>query len=284
MLGEELDSVVSRNVRDALTEDVGTGDLTARLIDADAVAGAKIVAREHLVLAGQAWVDEVFRQLDDSVVVDWYVRDGDTADADDVVCKLVGNTRALLTGERTALNFLQTLSATATVTAEYVRAVEGTRTTILDTRKTLPGLRRAQKYAVRCGGGGNHRSGLFDAILIKENHIKSAGGITHAIERAQAGADDVPIEVEVESLEELTQALDANAPRILLDNFSTEDLTRAVQINAAYGYVKAELEASGNITLENVRQIAETGVDFISIGALTKNFRAADLSMLLGID
>lgn len=284
MLGEELDSVVSRNVRDALTEDVGTGDLTARLIDADAVAGAKIVAREHLVLAGQAWVDEVFRQLDDSVVVDWYVRDGDTADADDVVCKLVGNTRALLTGERTALNFLQTLSATATVTAEYVRAVEGTRTTILDTRKTLPGLRRAQKYAVRCGGGGNHRSGLFDAILIKENHIKSAGGITHAIERAQAGADDVPIEVEVESLEELTQALDANAPRILLDNFSTEDLTRAVQINAAYGYVKAELEASGNITLENVRQIAETGVDFISIGALTKNVRAADLSMLLGID
>ncbi len=284
MLGEELDSVVSRNVRDALTEDVGTGDLTAGLIDADAVAGAKIVAREHLVLAGQAWADEVFRQLDDSVIVDWYVRDGDTADPEDVVCKLVGNTRALLTGERTALNFLQTLSATATVTAQYVRAVEGTRTTILDTRKTLPGLRRAQKYAVRCGGGSNHRSGLFDAILIKENHVKSAGGITNAIERAQAGADDVPIEVEVESLEELTQALDANAPRILLDNFSTEDLTRAVQINDAYGYVKAELEASGNITLDNVRQIAETGVDFISIGALTKNVHAADLSMLLGID
>lgn len=284
MLGKELDSVVSRNVRDALTEDVGTGDLTAGLIDADAVAGAKIVAREHLVLAGQAWADEVFRQLDDSVIVDWYVRDGDTADPEDVVCKLVGNTRALLTGERTALNFLQTLSATATVTAEYVRAVEGTHTTILDTRKTLPGLRQAQKYAVRCGGGSNHRSGLFDAILIKENHVKSAGGITNAIERAQAGGEDVPIEVEVESLEELTQALDANAPRILLDNFSTEDLTRAVQINDAYGYVKAELEASGSITLENVRQIAETGVDFISIGALTKNVHAADLSMLLGID
>ena len=284
MLGEELAPIVSSNVRDALAEDVGAGDLTASLIDAEAVAGAKIVAREQLVLAGQAWVDEVFRQLDESVIVDWYVRDGDTADADDVVCKLVGNTRALLTGERTALNFLQTLSATATITAKYVREIEGTGATILDTRKTLPGLRQAQKYAVRCGGGSNHRSGLFDAILIKENHVKSAGGITNAIERAQANADDVPIEVEVESLEELTQALDANAPRILLDNFSIEDLTRAVQINAAYGYVKAELEASGNITLENVRQIAETGVDFISIGALTKNVHAADLSMLLGID
>ena len=284
MLGEELAPVVSGNVRDALAEDVGTGDLTASLIDAEAVAGAKIVAREQLVLAGQAWVDEVFHQLDESVIVDWYVRDGDTADTDDVVCKLVGNTRALLTGERTALNFLQTLSATATITAKYVREIEGTGATILDTRKTLPGLRQAQKYAVRCGGGGNHRSGLFDAILIKENYVKSAGGITNAIERAQANADDVPIEVEVESLEELTQALDANAPRILLDNFSIEDLTRAVQINDAYGYVKAELEASGNITLENVRQIAETGVDFISIGALTKNVRAADLSMLLGID
>ena len=284
MLGEELAPVVSSNVRDALAEDVGTGDLTASLIDAEAVAGAKVVAREHLVLAGQAWADEVFRQLDDSVVVDWYVRDGDTADAEDVVCKLVGNTRALLTGERTALNFLQTLSATATITAKYVRKIEGTGATILDTRKTLPGLRQAQKYAVRCGGGSNHRSGLFDAILIKENHVKSAGGITNAIERAQANADDVPIEVEVESLAELTQALDANAPRILLDNFSIEDLTRAVQINDAYGYVKAEIEASGNITLENVRQIAETGVDFISIGALTKNVHAADLSMLLGID
>ena len=284
MLGEELAPAVSSNVRDALAEDVGAGDLTASLIDAEAVAGAKIVAREQLVLAGQAWVDEVFRQLDESVIVDWYVRDGDTADADDVVCKLVGNTRALLTGERTALNFLQTLSATATITAKYVREIEGTGATILDTRKTLPGLRQAQKYAVRCGGGSNHRSGLFDAILIKENHVKSAGGITNAIERAQANADDVPIEVEVESLAELTQALDANAPRILLDNFSIEDLTRAVQINDAYGYVKAELEASGNITLENVRQIAETGVDFISIGALTKNVHAADLSMLLGID
>lgn len=284
MLGGELDPVVSKNVRDALAEDVGAGDLTATLIDADAVAGAKIIAREALVLAGQAWVDEVFRQLDDSVIVDWYLYDGDTADPKDVVCKLVGNTRALLTGERTALNFLQTLSATATITARYVRAVEGTGTTILDTRKTLPGLRQAQKYAVRCGGGSNHRSGLFDAILIKENHIRSAGGIASAIERAQAGADDVPVEVEVESLEELTQALDANAPRILLDNFSIEDLTRAVQINEAYGYVKAELEASGNITLDNVRQIAATGVDFISIGALTKNVRAADLSMLLGID
>lgn len=284
MLGEELAAVVSRNVRDALAEDVGAGDLTASLIDAEAVAGAKIVAREQLVLAGQAWVDEVFRQLDDSVIVDWYVRDGDTADAKDVVCKLVGNTRALLTGERTALNFLQTLSATATITAQYVREIESTGATILDTRKTLPGLRQAQKYAVRCGGGGNHRAGLFDAILIKENHVKSSGGITNAIERAQAGADDVPIEIEVESLEELTQALDANAPRILLDNFSIEDLTRAVQINAAYGYVKAELEASGNITLENVRQIAATGVDFISIGALTKNVCAADLSMLLGIN
>ena len=286
MLGGELDPVVSKNVRDALAEDVGAGDLTAALIDAEAVAGAKILAREDLVLAGEPWFTEVFRQLDETVIVDWYLHDGDAADPGDVVCKLVGNTRALLTGERTALNFLQTLSATATITAKYVDAVAGTGTTILDTRKTLPGLRQAQKYAVRCGGGGNHRSGLFDAILIKENHIKSAGGIANAMTHAmeQAGGDDVTIEIEVESLEELTQALDANAPRILLDNFTVDGLRRAVQINDAYGYVKAELEASGNITLENVRQIAETGVDFISIGALTKNVRAADLSMLLGID
>jgi len=196
----------------------------------------------------------------------------------------VGPARALLTGERTALNFLQTLSATATATAAFVAAVAGTRAKVLDTRKTLPGLRQAQKYAVRCGGGHNHRSGLYDAILIKENHIKSAGSITEALRRARAGAADVLVEVEVESHDELREALDAGAERILLDNFSVADLREAVAINAAYGYVGAELEASGNVSLETIRVIAETGVDFISAGAITKNIRASDLSMLFRID
>ena len=261
------------------------------MLDADDVVGATIIAREPLVLAGQPWVDEVFRQLDKSILIDWYVGDGQTAEVGDVICKLVGNARALLSGERTALNFLQTLSATATTTAGYVKAVEGANTRILDTRKTLPGLRRAQKYAVRIGGGENHRVGLFDAILIKENHIKSAGGITEALARAETsrphdtpGQDELLVEVEVESVDELHAALQAGATRILLDNFSLEALREAVNINAAHGYVAAELEASGNITLDNVRSIAETGVDYISTGALTKNIAAVDLSMLLRID
>lgn len=278
-MSPELKEAIFRNVRDALAEDIGSGDLTASLVDAETVAGATVVARQSMVLAGQPWVDEVFRQLDSSVIVDWYTADGESAEAGDVICKLVGDARVLLTGERTALNFLQTLSATATTTAAYVAAIRGTKARILDTRKTLPGLRLAQKYAVRAGGGSNHRAGLYDAILIKENHIRSAGGIRAAL-AAAGDRDDVTVEVEVETIAELREALDAGATRVLLDNFELDDLSEAVDINAGYGYVAAELEASGDVTLETIRAIAGTGVDFISAGALTKNVSAVDLSML----
>ena len=283
-LADEQKASIGPSVTTALAEDIGTGDLTASLIDDDAVVGAQIIARESLVLAGAPWVEEVFRQVDDSVLIDWYLYDGQAAENEDVICKLVGPARALLTGERTALNFLQTLSSTATLTRAYVSAVEGTRARILDTRKTIPGLRLAQKYAVTCGGGINHRVGLFDAILIKENHIKSAGSITKALQSAQRDHEDVLIEVEVENHEELLEALDAGAARILLDNFSLDELRQAVATNANYGVVAAELEASGNITLETIRGVAETGVDYISTGAITKNVTAADLSMLFRID
>jgi len=253
-------------------------------VDGDAVVGAQIIARESLVVCGEDWVNEVFRQLDENIIIDWYIGDGGRAEADDIICKLVGPARTLLTGERTALNFLQTLSSTATITAAYVEAVAGTKARVLDTRKTIPGLRLAQKYAVTCGGGLNHRTGLFDAILIKENHIKSAGGITAALRAAGDLGTDVLIEVEVENHEELLEALDAGAQRILLDNFSIDDLKKAVETNREYGYVAAELEASGNVTLATIRDIAETGVDYISTGALTKNVEAADLSMLFRID
>lgn len=283
-LTDDERNTIGATVAAALTEDVGSGDLTAALIDEDEVVGASIIAREPLVLAGHPWANEVFRQLDERVQLDWYIEDGQDAQADEVICKLVGPARALLTGERSALNFLQTLSATATSTAAFVAAVAGTPAKVLDTRKTLPGLRQAQKYAVRCGGGHNHRSGLYDAILVKENHIRSAGSITEALRRAKTAASDVLIEVEVESLDELREALDAGAERILLDNFPIAALREAVDINAAYGYVGAELEASGNVSLETIREIAETGVDYISTGAITKNIRAVDLSMLFRID
>jgi len=282
-ISDKLKASIGAAVSNALAEDIGSGDITASLIDVGEIVGATIIARESLVLCGQLWVDEVFSQLDESVVVDWYVGDGQTAEENDVICKLVGPARSLLTGERTALNFLQTLSATATATASYVRAVEGTSTRILDTRKTIPGLRLAQKYAVTCGGGVNHRVGLFDAILIKENHVKSAGGITAALRAAQSLDADVLIEVEVENHDELLEALDAGATRVLLDNFTIEGLQQAVETNRTYGYTAAELEASGNITLESIRQIAETGVDYISTGAITKNIDAIDLSMLFRI-
>jgi nicotinate-nucleotide pyrophosphorylase (carboxylating) len=284
LLSDETKASIGPGVAAALAEDVGAGDLTASLIDADAVVGATIIARESLVLCGEAWVNEVFRQLDETIIIDWYIGDGGHAEADDVICKIVGPARALLTGERTALNFLQTLSSTATTTAAFVKAVEGTRARVLDTRKTIPGLRLAQKYAVTCGGGVNHRVGLFDAILIKENHIKSAGSITAALQRAQDAGGDVLVEVEVENHGELLEALDAGAVRILLDNFSIDALKEAVATNKNYGIVGAELEASGNVTLDSIREIAETGVDYISTGALTKNIRAADLSMLFRID
>jgi nicotinate-nucleotide pyrophosphorylase (carboxylating) len=284
LLNELTKASIGPAVAAALAEDVGRGDLTASLIDPDVVVGAQIVAREPLVVCGEAWVDEVFRQLDDGIVVDWYIGDCGRADAGDVVCKLVGPAGAMLSGERTALNFLQTLSGTASTTAAYVEAIAGTGAKVLDTRKTIPGLRLAQKYAVTCGGGHNHRIGLFDAILIKENHIKAAGSIAAALGKAAASHDDVLIEIEVESHDELLEALDGGATRILLDNFSFDELERAVATNRAYGYVAAELEASGNVTLDTVRDIAATGVDYISIGALTKNVRAVDLSMLFRID
>jgi nicotinate-nucleotide pyrophosphorylase (carboxylating) len=283
LLSEQVKASIGPGVAAALAEDVGAGDLTASLIDKEAVVGAQIIARESLVLCGEAWVDEVYRQLDENVIIDWYIGDGGHAEANDVICKLVGPARALLTGERTALNFLQTLSSTATVTAEYVAAIDGTGVKVLDTRKTIPGLRHAQKYAVTCGGGMNHRVGLFDAILIKENHIKSAGSITAALQRAADAATDVLVEVEVENHAGLLEALDAGAARILLDNFSLDELREAVATNASYGIVGAELEASGNISLDTIRAVAETGVDYISTGAITKNIRAADLSMLFKI-
>ena len=283
MLSQEVKASIGPGVAAALAEDVGAGDLTASLVDDDAVVGAHILARESLVLCGEAWVDEVFRQLDGNVIIDWYIGDGGRAEANDVICKLVGPARALLTGERTALNFLQTLSSTATITAEYVAAIDGTGVKVLDTRKTIPGLRYAQKYAVTCGGGMNHCVGLFDAILIKENHIKSAGSITAALKRASEAAADVLIEVEVEDHAGLLEALDAGATRILLDNFSLDELREAVATNASYGIVGAELEASGNISLDTIRAVAETGVHYISTGAITKNVRAADLSMLFKI-
>lgn len=270
---------VSITVTTALKEDVGAGDLTAQLIPPEKIARATVITREDAVLCGAAWVDEVFRQLDARVRVTWSAADGERVRTNQVLCKLEGPARALLTGERSALNFLQSLSGTASVTRQYVDAVSGTGCRILDTRKTVPGLRLAQKYAVRCGGGTNHRSGLFDAILIKENHIAAAGSIAATVSEARRLNDQVLLEVEVESLAELQQALDAKVDRILLDNFSLDDMRDAVRITRAHHNAGIELEASGNMSLESLRAVAETGVDFISVGGLTKHVRAVDLSM-----
>ncbi len=264
-------------VERALEEDVGTGDLTAALIPKNSRVVAEVVVRDDIVLCGSDWFDEVFRQLDPEVAVQWHARDGDAVSAGRTVCRLEGAARAILTGERTALNFLQTLSGTATLTHEYVAAVSGTGVTILDTRKTIPGLRAAQKYAVRCGGGKNHRQGLYDAILIKENHIAAAGGIGAAVDAARP--QQVLIEVEAETLEQVAEALDAGSDRILLDNFSLELLREAVRLRDAHRTRSTELEASGGVSIEGVRDIAATGVDYISIGALTKNVVAADFSL-----
>lgn len=274
-------SYVAETVATALQEDIGSGDLTAQLIPADRVARASVITREDAVLCGTAWFDEVFRQIDARVRVTWSARDGDHVRADQQLCALDGPARALLTGERTSLNFLQLLSATATVTRRYVDAVAGTKCRILDTRKTIPGLRIAQKYAVRCGGGTNHRIGLFDAILVKENHIAAAGSIANAVSEARRIAPKVLLEVEVENLAQLREALDARVDRILPDNFSLSDMRTAVQTTRAHANAGTELEASGNMTLEQLRAVAETGVDFISAGGLTKHVRAVDLSMRL---
>jgi nicotinate-nucleotide pyrophosphorylase (carboxylating) len=279
---KDLQTVIKKNVSDGIAEDLGAGDLTAALVREKATAEATIVARESMVQAGRPWVDEVYRQLDPRIAIDWKANDGDRVAAGATVARLRGPARPLLSGERTALNFLQMLSSTATATARFVEAVSGTRTKILDTRKTIPGLRLAQKYAVRCGGGVNHRIGLFDAILIKENHILGAGGIGAAVAEARRVHPGVAIEIEVESIDELRQALDARAERLLLDNFSVEQLREAVTVNGEEGDPPALLEASGNMCLSMVRTVAETGVDYISVGALTKNIDAIDLSMRFG--
>jgi nicotinate-nucleotide pyrophosphorylase (carboxylating) len=270
-----LPADLGEQVRRALAEDVGDGDVTADLIAESARAEGGVVSRERAVLCGTAWFDEVFAQLDARVCVTWRATDGAQTAPDQQLCHLEGPARALLTGERTALNFLQGLSGTATLARRYAEAVSGTATRVLDTRKTIPGLRSAQKYAVRCGGCHNHRLGLYDAVLVKENHILAAGSIAAAITRSRAAHPTLPIEVEVEDLDELAQALEERADIVLLDNFSP-DMVRAA-VAAATG--RAKLEVSGGLDLDSVRELARTGVDYISVGELTKNVRAVDLSM-----
>jgi nicotinate-nucleotide pyrophosphorylase (carboxylating) len=266
---------IAAQVELCLDEDLGSGDLTAALIDATAVSSVEVVCRQQAVICGRAWFDEVFRQLNPEIEVDWLVADGEQVAPDTLLCRLRGNTRALLSGERTALNYLQTLSATATQARRYADRLAATGVRILDTRKTLPGLRLQQKYAVACGGCHNHRIGLYDAILIKENHIQAAGSIEAAMDRARQVGGGVEIEIEVESLDDLERALAAGARRVLLDNFSLDQLRAAVALNAG----RARLEASGGVSLEGIREIAETGIDDISVGALTKDLWAVDLSM-----
>ena len=270
---------LTRTVARALEEDIGAGDLTAALVPAERNARAAVITREPAVVCGRPWFDEVFRQIDPRVGIEWQADEGDFVDAGALLCRLAGPARALLTGERTALNFLQTLSGTATTVHRWVGLVQGTRCQLLDTRKTLPGLRTAQKYAVRCGGATNHRIGLYDGILIKENHILAAGSIAAAVASAHRQAVAVPVEVEVETLDELRQALDAGAEMALLDEFSMDGLRAAVAVNAGHPKGPIKLEASGSVTTDSLPAIAATGVDFVSIGALTKHLRAIDLSM-----
>jgi len=268
-------AMVREQVRQALAEDVGDGDLTAELVPADAESRATVVARESAVLCGVAWFDAVFAELDARIQTEWSAADGDHVEPTQILCRLVGPSRAMLTGERTALNFLQTLSATATVAREYSDRVKDTGARVLDTRKTLPGFRLAQKYAVVCGGCDNHRKGLYDAMLVKENHIMAAGSIAAAVAAARQRHPGVLLEVEVEDLVQLRQALTAGVDRVLLDNFGVAELREAVAITCG----RTELEASGGVTLDTVRELAATGVDFVSVGALTKDVRAIDLSM-----
>lgn len=267
---------ITQNVNAALAEDVGSGDLTALLVAADKHAHATVITRQTTILCGRPWFDEVFRQLDRDVTLDWKVAEGERVKAGTLLLEIHGTARTLLTAERTALNFLQLLSAVATQTRCFVDAVAGTRARIVDTRKTLPGLRLAQKYAVRVGGGLNHRIGLYDGILIKENHIASGGGVRAVLQQAQEiAARAAFVMIEVETLEQLSEALDAGATLVLLDNMPSELIGRAVELNAG----RAQLEVSGGITLDNVRRLAQTGIDRISIGALTKSLDAVDLSM-----
>jgi nicotinate-nucleotide pyrophosphorylase (carboxylating) len=272
--------VVRRDVQLALQEDIGGGDATADLLPPATIASARVITRDDAVIAGRAWFDASFNMIDASIAIEWRVDDGSRAHANDVLCTLRGPARALVSGERCALNFLQTLSGTATTTAQYVDAVRGTRATILDTRKTLPGLRIAQKYAVRCGGGSNHRIGLFDAMLIKENHIAASGSISIAVRAARERHPDLMLEIEVENFDELREALAAGVDRVMLDEFSLDDIRRAVDEVAG----RTQIEVSGGVSLEALPQLAATGVDFISVGALTKHVRAIDLSMRIVFD
>ncbi len=271
------DEEITASVRIALAEDIGSGDLTAALVSNKPVV-ANLICRDEAVLSGRPWFDSCFKLLDNSISIDWRLNEGDTIHSNDVICQIQGPARSILTAERTALNYLQTLSGVATTTRQYVDAVAGTGSIILDTRKTLPGLRMAQKYAVSCGGGQNHRIGLYDAILIKENHIHEAGGsVCLALKQARKAVDaEVLIEIEVESLDQMKQAIECGAKRVLLDNFSLKTIAEAVAM--ASGMV--EIEVSGNVTLANVKNIADCGVNYVSIGALTKNVQAIDMSLL----
>ena len=270
-----LEQSIQLNIQQALQEDIGDGDITALLTPEDEQATATIISREDMILAGQPWVNALIAAFDPSVQIIWLKNDGDLVFANETIFKLAGSARSLLTVERPALNFVQTLSAVATKTAEYVKQLDGLNTKLLDTRKTLPGLRIAQKYAVAVGGGQNHRLGLFDAFLIKENHIMAAGGIAQAIAKAHQIAPGKPVEVEVETWAELEQALEAQADIVMLDNFSQQQMIDAVKHVAG----RCKLEASGNITIANLREVASTGVDYISMGVLTKDVKAVDLSM-----
>ena len=271
-------SDIIADVKQALAEDIGSGDVTAALLPADLVVNAIIISREPMLVCGRPWVDGVFAEVDPAIDVQWLVNEGEWHDAPTTLCSIHGLARSILTAERTALNFLQTLSATATQTYHYVQRLQGYHTRLLDTRKTLPGLRLAQKYAVACAGGVNHRLGLYDAFLIKENHIKACGSITKAISMARKHNSSLLIEVEVESLDELQEALQAKPSRIMLDNFSQQMLIDAVAMNQEHRY---ELEASGGVSLTTIAAVAETGVDYISVGAITKSIQAIDLSLLI---
>ena len=269
----------SSEIKNFLNEDIGTGDVTASIISVNTQATAFVITREKMVLCGQAWFDAIFKAINPAIAIQWLASEGALVEENTTLCQITGSAQGLLTGERTALNLLQTLSYTATIAKQYADAVASTRCKVLDTRKTIPGLRKAQKYAVTCGGCFNHRTGLYDGVLIKENHIMAADSIASAISIARKSTD-VLIEVEVESLDEYAQAIEAKPDRIMLDNFSVTDMKKAVSIK----HEDIELEASGDIMLENIRTIAKTGVDFISIGALTKHVKAIDLSMRISME
>lgn len=269
---------VLKNVTQALDEDVGSGDVSAALLAPDAFGQAELISREPMLVCGIPWVEATFHAINPTIELTWLVKEGDWLPSPTRLCLIKGKVQSILTAERCALNFLQTLSATATQTSYYVKELQGTQARLLDTRKTLPGLRYAQKYAVTCGGGVNHRMGLYDAFLIKENHIRACGSITQAITGARQANNQLMVEIEVETLPELTEALNAKPDRILLDNFTLEMLKDAVKLNQAYG---CELEASGGISLSNIKAVAQTGVDYISVGAITKSIQAIDLSLLI---